>query len=406
MGGKKKGRKKKTKYSREWILLVLGIVGLLFGSLAYQQNRVIFDKIIEKGNFVFHHIYSEYFLPSADHHTLSDAENNRCNWVKKFDSALFDSLKEKGIEVLNAQDSISCLSWPIFRKVVIPKEIQFPFVNSMVLYLIKDCQGKIFLREKKELANQQQVIFYLGDLRTESPYYTVIFQSKGLAPMQERGPVIALVIDDLGYNLKLARSLFSLNVPLTVSILPGHKFSRKLAQEAHQNCCEVILHLPMEPHECSKKFWEKNTLLTSMSKGEILRIIDNDLRGIPWVVGVNNHMGSLMLEDERSMTIILEELQRRGLYFLDSRTTAKTVGYDIATSLGLPTAYRQVFLDHEKNLDFIEGQLDQLMKISLQEGKAIGIGHLHRKTIKALKRAVSDFQEKGITLVPLSKVVE
>ena len=93
--------------------------------------------------------------------------------------------------------------------------------------------------------------------------------------------MVALVIDDLGYNRPLAQSLFSLNMVLTVSILPHHPFSREFAQEAHRKSCEVILHLPMEPQKCASTYWEKDTLLVNMSKQEILQILDSGLRDVP-----------------------------------------------------------------------------------------------------------------------------
>ena len=114
----------------------------------------------------------------------------------------------------------------------------------------------------------------------------------------------------------------------------------------------------------------------------------------------------LLLICLKHILIILEELKERGLYFLDSRTSQKSVGYKIAQKLGLPCAYRHVFLDHKKDLHYIEGQIDLLINKSLKKGKAVGIGHLTPTTIKALKRAIPKFEEKGIILVTLSQVVE
>jgi hypothetical protein len=117
-------------------------------------------------------------------------------------------------------------------------------------------------------------------------------------------------------------------------------------------------------------------------------------------------MGSLMLEDRKSMRVILDELKIRGLYFLDSRTTPRSVGYELAQAIGVPSASRQIFLDNKQDVDYIKSQIELLIKKALKDGKAVGIGHLHPLTIKALKESAPRFRESGVTLVGLSKLVE
>lgn len=224
--------------------------------------------------------------------------------------------------------------------------------------------------------------------------------------VQPGGPLIAIVIDDLGYNLQLAQTLFSLQIPLTVSVLPYHPYSSVIAKEAQKRSVEVILHLPMEPHQADPRYLEKNTLLTRMSDDQILNILEADLLSLPRVVGVNNHMGSLMLEDERSMRLILGKLKTKGLYFLDSRTTPKSVGFRIAQELEVPCAVRHVFLDHQNDPAFIEGQIDLLIKKAQKNQKAIAIGHLRPETIEALRKARSKFKREGLTLVTLSELLK
>jgi polysaccharide deacetylase 2 family uncharacterized protein YibQ len=189
-------------------------------------------------------------------------------------------------------------------------------------------------------------------------------------------PKIAIVIDDLGSKDKISQELLRWDLPITFAILPFAPFSKRLAGEAHRRGKEVILHLPMEP------------------------------QGYPQIKGVSNHMGSRLMEDPEKIKIVFSELKRRGLFFLDNRTTAQTTGLQVAQSVGLKAVERSVFIDHSTTEEDIKGQLEQLIQVSLSRGKAIGIGHPHPSTIKSIKEMIPKMKEKGIEIVPLSAVME
>jgi polysaccharide deacetylase 2 family uncharacterized protein YibQ len=112
------------------------------------------------------------------------------------------------------------------------------------------------------------------------------------------------------------------------------------------------------------------------------------------------------MEDPEKMEIIFSELKRRGLFFLDSRTTPQTIGLQIAQSVGLKAMERSIFIDNSSTEEVIKQQLEQLIRLSLSKGKAIGIGHPHPSTLKAIKEMVPKMKEKGIDIVPLSEVLE
>lgn len=117
-------------------------------------------------------------------------------------------------------------------------------------------------------------------------------------------------------------------------------------------------------------------------------------------------MGSRLMEDPEKMKIVFSELKRRGLFFLDSRTTPQTVGLQVAQSLGLRAMERSLFIDHSSNEEDIKRKLEQLIQLSLSTGKAIGIGHPHPTTLQSIKEMIPKMKEKGIELVPLSAVME
>ncbi len=219
-------------------------------------------------------------------------------------------------------------------------------------------------------------------------------------------PKVAIVIDDLGGENQMSQEILHWNVPLTLSILPFTPYSKVLAQQAHQRGKEVILHLPMEPHGYPKTKPGEGVLLQEMEEERFLRQLSMDLEAVPNIKGVSNHMGSRLMEDPGKVRIIMKELKRRGLFFLDSRTTPQTMGLQIAESIGVRATERSLFLDHSQDPEEIKRQLEKLAQLSLETGKAIGIGHPHPSTLKSLKEMIPRMKEKGIEIVPLSSVVE
>jgi len=219
-------------------------------------------------------------------------------------------------------------------------------------------------------------------------------------------PKMAIVIDDLGKENHISQEILHWDLPLTLSILPFTAHAKAIALEAHQRGKEVILHLPMEPHGYPKIEPGEGALLQEMEEEKLLRQLSKDIEAIPYIKGVSNHMGSRLMEDPEKMRVILSELKRRGLFFLDSRTTPQTVGLQTAKSLGLEAMERSLFLDNSPNKEDVRKQIGQLIHLSLSKGKAIGIGHPLSLTIKSLKEMIPKIQEKGIDIVPLSSLIE
>jgi polysaccharide deacetylase 2 family uncharacterized protein YibQ len=143
-----------------------------------------------------------------------------------------------------------------------------------------------------------------------------------------------------------------------------------------------------------------------MDEAKLLGQLSKDLEAVPYVKGVSNHMGSRLMEDPERMKILFSELKRRGLFFLDSRTTPQTVGLQVAQSVGLKAMERTLFIDHSSNEEDIKQKIKRLIQLSLSNGKAIGIGHPHPATIRSLKEMIPKMKEKGIEVVPLSAVME
>ncbi|HKZ71814.1 MAG TPA: divergent polysaccharide deacetylase family protein [Nitrospirota bacterium] len=216
---------------------------------------------------------------------------------------------------------------------------------------------------------------------------------------------VAIVIDDMGYDKKIFKKFVDLGIPLTFSILPGQRYSTGIANEARSLNYEVMLHLPMEPRNPERNPGN-GTILTHMSQDEILRQLSEDIELVPYIAGVNNHMGSLLTENQEVMNIILEELHKRGLFFVDSKTSPRSVAYETAKRIGIRSGRRDVFLDNKSDIEYIKGQVDKVIRIAKQNGEATAIGHPRARTIAALREKIADFEREGIELVPVSEVLD
>jgi polysaccharide deacetylase 2 family uncharacterized protein YibQ len=204
-------------------------------------------------------------------------------------------------------------------------------------------------------------------------------------PLVDVRPKLAIIIDDLGYDPDMAFSFVKLEMPLSLSVLPSAPYTDLIVREASKKGCELILHLPMEPKHYPSVNPGPGALFLSMDEKEIVQMLEKDLRDIPHARGVNNHMGSSFTEDRDKMMIVLKELKKRNLFFVDSRTTSGTVGLKLARTLGVPAAKRSVFLDNDLEPKAIKIQMERLLSMARHSGSAIGIGHPHKETLEVLK---------------------
>ncbi len=235
--------------------------------------------------------------------------------------------------------------------------------------------------------------------------YTIRLVSKEAEYVRDAArPEVAIIIDDLGYDSALANAFISLDLPLTFSLLPFAPQARSIAGRARNKGRETMLHLPMEPISYPATNPGDGVLLLSMDRKAIMEVLVNDLDRVPSVSGVNNHMGSRFTENREKMRIVLGELKRRGLYFIDSRTSANTVAYKLALEMSVRAGRRDVFLDNELSRDGLETQMERLINLAKHDGRAIGIAHPHKETLELLKRHLMDFQN-DIRIVSVSKLL-
>ncbi len=225
------------------------------------------------------------------------------------------------------------------------------------------------------------------------------------APAKPASARAAIIIDDFGQDLESAKKFLGLPFQVTFSVLPFLHHSREICELVHAQGREVILHCPMEPLGYPKVDPGRGALLLSMSADALRRNLRSALDTSPYFSGVNNHMGSRITENSDSMKTVLEEIHRHGLYFVDSCTSPRSVGWSVARQLKMPSGKRSVFLDHNASPASIRSQIARLIRVARVEGAAIGIGHPHESTLKALREAASLFQQEGVQIVPAREIV-
>lgn len=221
---------------------------------------------------------------------------------------------------------------------------------------------------------------------------------------EEDLPRIAIIVDDAGYDLDRALELLNLRRPMSISILPKLKYSRHIAEIAHDMGYEIMMHLPMESEEQLRR--SPGFITAGMTEKEIAWVLDRDLESIPFAGGVNNHQGSMMTRDSEAMARVMKYLAKKDMFFVDSRTTSESVAYETAKTYGLRAAENDVFLDNEKQVEYIKERFLVLMQKAKEKGKAIGICHVHPETTKALHEMLPIIEKEGFKLVFASELVE
>jgi len=214
---------------------------------------------------------------------------------------------------------------------------------------------------------------------------------------------IAIVIDDIGYRAS-DREAVRLQGQFTYSILPFAPLTQQLAQAVHHSKREAMLHLPMEAIS-GNRMLGRGALFTDMDEKTMRAAINEALDNVPYTQGINNHMGSKFTTAEQPLRWLMDELKQRDLYFLDSKTTPRSLAEASAKRIGLATAHRHIFLDNQRDHQYLTQQFNRLLKIAKSNSYAIAIAHPHPETIAFLNNIGDRLKKENIELVPFSQLL-
>jgi len=217
---------------------------------------------------------------------------------------------------------------------------------------------------------------------------------------------IAVIMDELGARADVFERVLALGRPITVGVLPDLPLSRRIAREAPRAGLEVALSLPLEPYQFPEVDPGPGVLLIAMPTEELMRRTRQLLLGVPGVVGVVSRMGSRFSEDRERMRAVLEVVRLQNLYFVDSVTTPHSAGYDVARTLGMRAARRQVFLDPDDRETTGRARLLEAERWAAERGTVIAIGHGRLLTVRLLEEALPRWEARGLRVVPVSALLD
>ncbi|WP_288502654.1 divergent polysaccharide deacetylase family protein [uncultured Pseudomonas sp.] len=230
--------------------------------------------------------------------------------------------------------------------------------------------------------------------------YLLIGLVAGVAHAAPTGQAyMSIIIDDLGQSPERDSRTLALPGPVTMAIMPDTPHATDFARQAHKAGKTVILHMPMDP-ATGPYAWHPGVPLA-----ELARRLDAALAKVPYAAGVNNHMGSRMTAPRDAMTWLMGELQRRDLFFVDSRTSAATVAAAQAQAQGTANVSRDVFLDDERTPEAITRQLHQGIALARKQGSAVLIGHPYPQTLEVLERELPTLARQGVKLINLQQMI-
>ncbi|OGQ88424.1 MAG: hypothetical protein A2512_05825 [Deltaproteobacteria bacterium RIFOXYD12_FULL_56_24] len=257
-------------------------------------------------------------------------------------------------------------------------------------------------QEGKPLPNRQVPLYEEPALPHQAPPIASHPKKPGGTSLSDR-PLVAIVIDDMGYRQNTGKALIALDLPLSFAFLPFTPFSEELQKEAQARGRDILLHLPLEPVDPK---WNPGpgALTTAMDPETMTALFQEDLREVPKAIGVSNHMGSRFTADPQAMRTLLSLVRERNLFFLDSVTATRSMAYDLARTMGIKTERRTVFLDNDQSPDKIMTQLDLLIQLAGEHGQAVGVGHPYPATVEALRRYQTQLHSRT-EMVGVSRLV-
>jgi len=333
--------------------------------------------------------------------------------LKPFDEVVAAGLTAAGV----SEDSVLQLKGPKGRplfEVEMPAEL-YESVGPAVERALKAGGVSVLSKKRTPGEDKTEVLWSLRRPDGEEgaisfvlpvePPPVVVAAKEPPAKRAPRGQV-ALIMDDMGNSLETLDELIALRRQVTVSVLPFSDFAADTARIANEHGLEVLLHLPLESINNHEDMADtEGMILAMMTEPAIVAAFEACFDRVPFAKGTNNHMGSRFTAERDLMRTILRPIKERGLFFVDSRTTSKTVALEEARRMGIPAVERDVFLDADADRGRIRGRLIELLQRARKRGRAVGICHPFPETLAVLKSSLFLLDSYNLEAVPVSRLV-
>lgn len=235
-------------------------------------------------------------------------------------------------------------------------------------------------------------------------FASIIFPSSAYSD-QNHTPIITILIDDIGYKFKEDTRALALPGPVAYAILPHAPYTKKMSQIAFHKGKDILLHQPMQAMD-KNEYLGPGALTLNMTREEFLETLNINIKAVPNLIGINNHMGSLLTRHPGHMQWLMETMKKNGQFYVDSLTSEDSVAARLAKENNIPYLTRDIFLDHKQNSKYIRQQFDQTIKVAKQKGSALAIGHPHITTIEVLSMLLQDVSKYGVELVSIKTLIK
>lgn len=219
-------------------------------------------------------------------------------------------------------------------------------------------------------------------------------------------PTISIIIDDIGYKFKEDLRALALPGPVAYAILPHAPHTQTMSKVAFNKGKDILLHQPMQAEVMDKnEFLGPGALTLDMTREDFLETLNINIRAVPNLIGINNHMGSLLTRHPGHMQWLMETMKKNGQFYIDSVTSDDSVAARLAKENNIPYLTRDIFLDHKQGSAYVRKQFMQLVKVAKLQGSALGIGHPHISTIEVLSQLLRDVDKYGVKLISIKSLV-
>ncbi len=287
-------------------------------------------------------------------------------------------------------------------KAKVPGESSLVRINDAIDRSVESVGGRV--RSCREGPSGDSIRMEIGT-RTRVTHRCYIRRSSQVRPARMKGPAVAIVVDDFGFfKNSLVSDFMGLNIKLTVSVIPGLKYSPDICRMAADSGKDAICHMPMEPENSGGDYGGMHLVTVSMDEQKIEEVVEGALKSTPGVVGMNNHMGSRATADSRVMQAVIGVCRKHDIFFFDSLTSSKSVASEVARSMGMAGLSNDLFLDNRG--DDIRERMDRLMEIASRRGYAMGIMHVRRDSLQGLKWMIEAAGKRGIRFVTLREIAD
>lgn len=231
-----------------------------------------------------------------------------------------------------------------------------------------------------------------------------------IAAAESGHPRLAILIDDFGYHGEGTEEMLNLPIDFTAAVMPFSDCTEEDAEQIRRAGKEILIHMPMESLTGKREWVGKKGIFREMTDEEIREVTEEAFAILPDAAGLNNHMGSAIMEDERCLSAVMAVLGEKGGFFVDSMTTAESCGESVAAGNGVCILARDVFLDSTKDVEKVKANLRKAAEIAGRNGSAVAIGHVGpeggKTTAEAIAALIPELEKAGIEFVTVGELAK